>query len=176
MTQLTERILFTIGLTLLLSQFSYSSEIDSVGSNDNFIHDNIKPTTVPLEMDNKKLGEIIKRQGLLLYGSQDGYWQLKFHDRILMIISDETHNRMRILTTVISKKDIKRADYAKMIEAQFDRALDIKYALFHETLWSVYIHPLKELTHDQFLEALKQVYLGAANYGGSYMSTDVFYK
>ena len=59
-----------------------------------------------------------------------------------------------------------------MLEANFDRALDAKYSIYQDVVWSVYTHPLGELTVEQFKDALNQVARLSQNFGGSYTSTD----
>ena len=123
-------------------------------------------------MTNESLEIILKQNGSIIEGRR-GYWQVKYKERLLTIITDPTHNRMRIITAIIEKKDIKKAQYAELLEAQFDRILDVKYALYNDVLWAAFIHPLKELTEEQVIDALSQVYYAANNFGGSYRSTDL---
>ena len=173
-----------ISLVILLIISAISHNLSATNpSNDNDVDkseviNTLAPNEIEadLGMTNKKVEEILKRQGILLEGSMEGYWQLQFHNRILMIIGDETHNKMRIITFVVLQKNIKKSDYISMMEAQFDRSLDIKYAIFHKTLWSAYVHSLKEMTYDQFIDALYQVYYGASNYGSSYEHYDMEYR
>ena len=63
----------------------------------------------------------------------------------------------------------------KMMEANFDRALDAKYALSNGVLWSVYVHPLKELQKEQLIDALYQVKNLVNNYGTTYNSADFIF-
>ena len=61
------------------------------------------------------------------------------------------------------------------MEANFDRALDAKYAIANGVLWSVFAHPLKELTKEQTIDAFNQVRNLVYNYGSSYTSTDILF-
>ena len=51
------------------------------------------------------------------------------------------------------------------LSANFDRALDARYAISGEFLWSAFIHPLKELQDDQVVNALMQVTTLAVTFG-----------
>lgn len=124
------------------------------------------------DMDNEKLESVLESSGKIIEGRL-GYWRLRYRDRVFTIITDESHNRMRIMTPVIEKKNIKKSQYTALLEAQFDRVLDVKYAMFNDFLWSVFIHPLKELTEEQVEDALSQVYFAAATFGNQYVSTDL---
>ena len=59
--------------------------------------------------------------------------------------------------------------------ANFHSALDVKYALSDEIIWSVYVHPLKELSEEQVADAVKQVYTAAKTFGSSYSSTNLVF-
>ena len=59
--------------------------------------------------------------------------------------------------------------------ANFHSVLDVKYALSDEIIWSVFTHPLKELSEHQVEDAIKQVYAAALTFGGSYSSTDMVF-
>lgn len=59
----------------------------------------------------------------------------------------------------------------KLMEANFHTALDVKYAISDDILWSVFIHPLKELNKDEVLSAINQVYEASVTYGTTYSST-----
>ncbi|PCH88960.1 MAG: hypothetical protein COB88_02545 [Flavobacteriales bacterium] len=130
------------------------------------------PKNLANGMNNEILEKILQDNGKILEGSL-GFWQVQYLDRVLTVVTDESHNRMRIMTAVVHKKDLKKAQTTELLEAQFDRALDVKYALYNDILWSAFVHPLKELTEHQVKDALSQVYYAAHNFGGSYRSTDL---
>ncbi len=93
----------------------------------------------------------------------------------IYLITDETHNRMRFMSPVIEKDKLKNEDYQAILNANFDRALDAKYALYQDILWAVYTHPLKEHSQAQVVNAFHQVKALVQNYGSSYSSTDVVF-
>lgn len=126
------------------------------------------------KMTNQKLESILKTQGKIIEG-QPGYWRVAYQEGILLIITDQANNRMRIIMPIVEKEKITEKQYSEMLEAQFDRALDVKYALYEDVLWSVFAHPLGELTTAQFKDALSQVYYAGYNFGGSYQSTDLIF-
>jgi len=101
-----------------------------------------------------------------------GRWQFNFQNRPMMILTDESANRMRIMSPVIEEGELKDGQEKKMLEANFDRALDAKYAIYQGVVWSVFTHPLSELTVEQFKDAMKQVAALADNFGTTYTSTD----
>ncbi len=90
----------------------------------------------------------------------------------IYLITDESANRMRLMAGVIEQSKLKQQDLVKLMEANFDRALDAKYALSNGVLWSVFAHPLRELEKEQVVDALYQVKNLVNNYGSTYTSTD----
>ncbi len=121
-------------------------------------------------MTNSDLEKIIYVVADSLRGNT-GNWQFMIKDRILVCITDENNNRMRIMSPIIEQKKLAYEDMLKLMEANFHTALDVKYAISDDLLWSVYIHPLKELGKDEVLSAINQVYSAAITYGTTYNST-----
>ena len=97
------------------------------------------------KMTNEKMSKILLREAENVEGD-NGRWQFNFKDLQLYILTDENANRMRIMTPIVEEKDLKKDQYKTMLEANFDRALDAKYSIYQEVVWSVYTHPLAELT------------------------------
>ncbi len=93
----------------------------------------------------------------------------------IYLIADENANRMRLMAGVLEENKMSKDDLTKVLEANYDRALDAKYAIANDVLWSVFTHPLKELTPDQVVDALYQVRNLVRNYGTTYASTDMVF-
>ncbi|MGB0525231.1 MAG: hypothetical protein ACPGJS_19820 [Flammeovirgaceae bacterium] len=125
-------------------------------------------------MTNKKMDAIIRKEAQKVEG-QLGGWEFIYGNRPVMIITDDNANRMRIMTPIIEEKDMPEGRMKTLLEANFDRALDAKYSLFKNVLWSTYTHPLKELTKDQLIDAMQQVVRLADTYGSTYTSTDMIF-
>ena len=96
-------------------------------------------------MDNELMDEIIREKADRVEGEK-GVWQVHLGERILLVITDESNNRMRIFTPILEEKDIEPGDLNKMLEANFHSALDAKYGLYNEYVVSLFTHPLRELT------------------------------
>lgn len=91
------------------------------------------------------------------------------------IIFDEGANRMRILVPVASALGLSDEDLLRMMQANFDTALDARYAVANGRVWSVFIHPLAQLEREQFVSGLAQTVTLARTYGSSYASGGVVY-
>ena len=125
-------------------------------------------------MTNKKLDDLIRQITTDVVG-QMGNWQFLINKRDILVITDERHNRMRIMSPVTTQDRLNEAELTRLLEANFSSALDAKYALRDQTLWSVFTHPLGELSDEQFLDCVAQVANLANNFGHSYASGNLFF-
>ena len=124
-------------------------------------------------MDNKRLDTLIGKHADSVEKGSPGYWQYTYRGQTLLTITDESHNRMRIIAPVALANSVDDAMLRQCMEANFDRALDARYALSGEYLWSAFIHPLHELSEQQFLDGINQVATLAGNYGTTFTSGDL---
>jgi len=128
----------------------------------------------PNPMTNDRLDGLIRQTSKTVKG-EAGYWQFKIDARDCLVITDARHNRMRIMSPVAAQGQLDKDELIRLLEANFASALDSKYALRDQTLWSVFTHPLAELTDEQFLDCMAQVANLADNFGRSYASSNLFF-
>ena len=126
-------------------------------------------------MDNKAINRIIQEYADEITQSSLGYWEFAYKGLVVLAITDESHNRMRLISPVVLSSEVDHETLQVCMLANFDRALDARYALSGDHLWSAFIHPLGELSDKQFIEAMEQVVTLAANYGTTYTSTDLLF-
>jgi len=100
----------------------------------------------------------------------DGAWRGGLAGREVIILTDQTHDRMRCMTPVASLEEAPEALLRTLLEANFDRALDARYALHEGALWSVFLHPLASLHPADLESGLRQVVTLADNTGTSFAS------
>ena len=125
-------------------------------------------------MTNDRLDGLIRQTSKTVKG-EAGYWQIKIGGRDVLVITDARHNRMRIMSPVAAQDQLDKDELIRLLEANFGSALDSKYALRDQTLWSVFTHPLAELTDEQFLDCMAQVANLADNFGRSYASSNLIF-
>jgi hypothetical protein len=106
---------------------------------------------------------------------QDGFWRGMREDVQLFVVSDESHDRMRIMAPVGELKDLEPGVLQQLLEANYDRALDAKYAMRGKEIWSVSVHPLATLAPDDFASFLDQVVRLVNNTGSTYASSDLVF-
>lgn len=120
-------------------------------------------------MNNDRLDAIIRRLDNNPEGKK-GYWQFKISDLEVMVITDEKANRMRIVIPIIESKELSQEHLYRLMQANFDSALDSRYAIAQEILWSAYIHPLESLRDDEFLTGLGETVNLVTTFGDSFSS------
>ena len=86
------------------------------------------------------------------------------------LIYDTNADRMRLVSGVANIDDIKTADLLRMMQANFDSALDSRYAVAQGIVWSTFIHPLSSLTPDDFTSGIAQTVNLVHTYGTTYSS------
>ena len=96
--------------------------------------------------------------------------RLTVEDIPVAVVTDEVHDRMRIMVMIRSASGITPEEMLRMMQANFDSALDARYAIARNRLIGVFIHPLGSLDKDQFLSGLGQTVNLALSYGSAYTS------
>ena len=127
------------------------------------------------DMDNATLDEIFTTMSDTIQG-ESGRWQFNIKDVLFVCITDTNHNRMRIISPITESNNLDEEEKTLLLLANFHTALDVKYAISDDVLWSVFIHPLKELTYAQVEDAVSQVYYANITFGLSYSSTDLVFS
>jgi hypothetical protein len=102
-----------------------------------------------------------------------GRWEGVLEGVPVLIMSDDRHNRMRVLAPVARLEALDAGILLRLLEANVSSALDARYALFRGTLWSVFLHPLDALTEPELRNALQQVVTLVKTTGTTYSSTDL---
>ena len=126
------------------------------------------------EMTAERLEEIIRQEADSVQ-VQNNMIQFNFNQAVLLCIHDENANRMRIMTPITERKNLKEEDLLNLLVANFHSALDVRYALSDEIIWSVYTHPLQQLSDAQVVDAVQQVYAAALTFGSTFSSTGMVF-
>ena len=107
---------------------------------------------------------------------KEGAWKLVYKDVPMVVVTSSTHDRMRIVSPIREGDSIEATQLSTLLEANFDRALDGRYALYRGNLWSVYLHPLSPLTEKELVSALDQVANLVKTYGSTYSSSHLQFQ
>ena len=63
----------------------------------------------------------------------------------------------------------------RMLQANYDSALDARYAIAQGLVWSVFIHPLSNLDEAFLASAIRQVHTAAETFGTTFTSGELIY-
>ncbi len=128
-----------------------------------------KPFQGPVRMTNAHMDKVIR--GIVKEpGGRPGHWNFMLDKFQVTIITDENADRMRIIVPVAKMTDLNEKSYLRLMQANFDSALDARYSVAQGVLWSAYIHPLSVLSDQQLIDGLAQTVNLAATYGSTYSS------
>ncbi|MEL6642197.1 MAG: hypothetical protein AAFP98_12970 [Pseudomonadota bacterium] len=97
-------------------------------------------------------------------------FELSIDDVPVLIVYDVLANRMRAMVPIASAEDLTPEELLRAMQANFDSALDARYAIARGRLWGVFLHPFRELERDQFISGIAQTVNVAQTYGGLYTS------
>ncbi|WP_300013101.1 hypothetical protein [uncultured Roseobacter sp.] len=94
--------------------------------------------------------------------------EFTIQDIPVIVVADPRADRMRAMVPIRSADGLDPEELMRLMQANFDSALDARYAVARGRLWGVFIHPLSPLEQDQFLSALAQTVNVARTYGQTY--------
>jgi hypothetical protein len=115
----------------------------------------------------KKIDKDIKRE--------TNVWQFKLGARQVIVITDPVAERMRIMVPIGDAGLLDQELLKRLMQANFDSALDARYAIAQDVLWGTFIHPLISLDEKGFVSGLAQAIAVADNFGGSFSSGAVVF-
>ncbi len=120
-------------------------------------------------MNNDRLQKIIRRVDPE-YTGQPGHWQLRVANVTVRVITDQKNDRMRIVIPIRKADELSEEELYRVLQANYDTALDARYAIAQNILWGTFIHPFSTLTDEDFLSGLGQTINIATTYGETYSS------
>lgn len=123
-------------------------------------------------MNNRHLDSLIREIGSDVKGEL-GFWEFTVSGRRIYCITDESHDRMRLMTPIAEMKEISDEQLMACMSANYNRALDARYCMNEGTLWGAFMHPLRSLQAKLFRSACQQVAEVANNFGESYSSGEL---
>lgn len=94
----------------------------------------------------------------------------------VLIVTDVEADRMRAMVQIRSAEGLSAEELQRLMQANFDSALDARYAVAQGQLWGVFIHPLSPLERDQFISGIAQTVNLAKTYGTLYSSGVMQFK
>ena len=100
--------------------------------------------------------------------SNGNSFQMTIQDIPVLVITDPNADRMRAMVPIRASQDMTPEEVMRVMQANFDTALDARYAIAHGKLWGTFIHPLASLEKNEFISAIGQTVNIALSYGTLY--------
>lgn len=118
----------------------------------------------------ERLGELIAAVDKEFEQPSDTVWRFKVTEFTVTVITDPVNDRMRIVVPIAEEEKLNREILVRMMQANFDSALDARYSIARGILWSAFIHPLGSLTDDEFLSGVGQTVNLVRTFGTTFFS------
>jgi hypothetical protein len=103
---------------------------------------------------------------------QPGFWRGMRGETPVFVFSNDEHDRMRIMAPVGVVEELDPDLLHILLQANYDRALDARYAMRGKELWAVVVHPLATLATDDLPSLFAQVVTLVKNTGSTFASTE----
>ena len=124
------------------------------------------PTPEP-HMTLTRMGEIVQALDAEAELVGAGF-ALTIDDIPVLIVTDIRANRMRAMVPIRSADGMSDEELLRVMQANFDSALDARYAIANGRLWGVFIHPFAQLEKNQLISGIAQTVNVAKTYGTLY--------
>ena len=86
------------------------------------------------------------------------------------LVFDVNADRMRLFSQIRPGDGLSGPQLRRLMQANFDTALDARYAVAQGQLWSTFMHRMTTLTHEDFVSALAQTVTLVKTYGTTFSS------
>ncbi|MEM1053223.1 MAG: hypothetical protein AAGI28_14120 [Pseudomonadota bacterium] len=97
-------------------------------------------------------------------------WQFTVEERMLIVVTDANAGRMRIITPIAESAALPQQALERLMQANFDTALDARYAIGQGLVWGAFVHPLDSLTTRDFASGVLQTKSLADTFGTTFSS------
>lgn len=95
-------------------------------------------------------------------------WTLRAAGFPVLIQTQENANRLRIVAFIGAAGGLDRERLAALLSANYHSALDARYAIVDDALVAAFLHPLGELSREQFVLGFFQTICCAETFGGEH--------
>lgn len=97
-------------------------------------------------------------------------WEFTLEERVMLVVTDATAGRMRIITPIALVAELPDGAMERLMQANFDTALDARYAVAQNLVWGAFIHPLDTLTVRDFASGILQTHSIGETFGTTFSS------
>lgn len=105
-----------------------------------------------------------------------GFWRFHLDEFEVYVVTDERAGRMRAMVPILPSVEVEAEILERLMQANFDSALDARYSIANDTLWATFIHPLSSLSDELLISGIAQSVNLAATYGTTYNSGAIVFN
>jgi hypothetical protein len=120
-------------------------------------------------MDQHRLEQIFADQTDAITGPS-GALQTQVDGITVYCLSDPEHDRVRIIAPITRMTGLDPRVYEILLRANFHSALDARYAIADDVVFSVFLHPISSISPELIESAVPQVVNLVKTFGTSYSS------
>lgn len=106
----------------------------------------------------------------------NGFWRGNRNEVPVFVFCDDEHDRMRLMAPIGVVEELDSDLLHVLLQANYDRALDARYAMRERELWAVVVHPLATLATDDVPSMFDQVVALVKNTGTTFSSTELVFR
>ena len=126
-------------------------------------------------MTTSAMGKLLESYLTDLEG-ENGFWRGNRDEVPVFVFSDDEHDRMRLMAPIGVVEELDSELLHVLLQANYDRALDARYAMRNKELWAVVVHPLATLATDDLPSMFDQVVMLVKNTGTTFSSTELVFR
>ncbi len=126
-------------------------------------------------MTTTAMGKLLESYLTDLEGEK-GFWRGNRNEVPVFVFSDDEHDRMRLMAPIGVVEELDPDLLHVLLQANYDRALDARYAMRNKELWAVVVHPLATLATDDLPSMFDQLVLLVKNTGTTFASTELVFR
>ena len=126
-------------------------------------------------MTTNAMGKLLESYLTDLEGEK-GFWRGNRTEVPVFVFCDDEHDRMRLMAPIGVVEELDPDLLHVLLQANYDRALDARYAMRDRELWAVVVHPLATLATDDLPSMFDQVVALVKNTGTTFSSTELVFR
>ena len=127
------------------------------------------PATGSVAMTLDRIDELVRRIDIDAVRNGNS-WQINYRDMPIFVIGDDNADRIRIMSPVSNAAILSEGQLLRLMQANFESALDARYAIAQGAVWSAFIHPLSVLDEREFFSGMGQTMSLVVTYGTTFSS------
>ena len=114
--------------------------------------------------------EIVRQEATEVHAHGGNVVEFTFDNVSITLIYDENADRMRLVSAICKESELAEGQLEKAMQANFHSALDARYCISNDVVWSAFIHPLSDLSSQLLRSAIRQVAIAKLSFGDQYTS------